>query len=47
MGRTVLLIEDDPTIADFMEVVLEKRKVSYSSSRDWNGCSDDFSGTIL
>ena len=24
MGRTVLLIEDDPTIADFMEVVLEK-----------------------
>ena len=26
MGRTVLLIEDDPTIADFMEVVLEKER---------------------
>lgn len=29
MGRTVLLIEDDPTIADFMEVVLEKKGIIF------------------
>lgn len=44
MNKMILLIEDDPNITDFMEVVFEREQYRLTVAKKWDGSFNCFTG---